>query len=359
MDLKIYDDQLNYLGIIDSYSSCIITRKYKGVENLQMTIPLTFYTFKLLKKHYWIYAGKRRIFEILHREIDASKPRQLKITALGGGSLLNRRIILATVDGTYKAETLTCALVSSCLEPGVAADERAIGFLKVNEANLNGSMLTCPSRFTKLGDGVSDILGHDEFGYYFDFEFINDVPKLAFNIYKGTDRSISNTEDIPPAIFALKYDNVISQKYTESETDCKTVVYVGGQDEGIDRTIVTVGEKEGVERFETFADARDSNDNDTLIARGKTEQQFETKTFDAQINPNANLIYEQDYFLGDKISVQDEELDLTLDTRITEIKETYQSGQADTLELTFGESYPTFLSTIKAQRKQIEHLNIV
>lgn len=359
MDLKIYDRQLNYLGVIDNFSSCIITRKYKGIENLQMTIPLTLDTFELLQKHYWIYAGEKRVFEILHREIDADSPRQLKITALGGGTLLNRRILLATVDGTYKAEALSCALVSSCLEPGSAAAERSVEFFKVNNADLNGTMLACPARFTKLSDAVSDLLGHDEFGYYFDFEFTDDLPKLAFNIYAGIDRSISNTDDIPPAIFALKYDNIISQKYTESETDCKTVVYVGGQGEGLDRTIVTVGDKMGVERFEAFADARDTDDSDTLVARGNTEQQFETRTFDAQINPNANLIYEKDYYLGDKVTVQDEELDLTLDTRITEVKEVYQAGQADTLELTFGDSYPTFLSTIKAQRKQIEHLNIV
>lgn len=75
---------------------------------------------------------------------------------------------------------------------------------------------------------------------------------------------------------------------------------------------------------------------------GKTEH----VAFSSFINTHANLRYKRDFDLGDRVTCINQRWKIRVDTRITEICESYESGKAD-LEITFGESLPTISAALK------------
>ena len=85
-----------------------------------------------------------------------------------------------------------------------------------------------------------------------------------------------------------------------------------------------------------------------LETRGKEKlaEYYDSKTFDSIINSNSNLIYKQDYDLGDVVTFFDKKWGITMDTRITEISETYNE-QGMNINITFGNDVPTLIDIIK------------
>ena len=92
----------------------------------------------------------------------------------------------------------------------------------------------------------------------------------------------------------------------------------------------------------------DSQYNDTLRQRGieKLKEATDTETFEATINTNGNNVYKTDYDLGDKVTILDKKIGVILNTMITKIEETYESGKV-TITPTFGNKIPSLLDKIR------------
>ena len=129
----------------------------------------------------------------------------------------------------------------------------------------------------------------------------------------------------------------------------------------------------GLDRLELFVDARDVSDTEQeevtddegntttvdveipwseyeplLLQRGneKLSEWTKIETFEGTINTNANNVYKVDYDLGDIVTIYDKDLRIKLDTRITEIEETYEKGKVEIVP-TFGNNIPTLLTKLK------------
>lgn len=351
--LRVYDSSLNFVGEIDNYSSCIITRKYRGVEELTMTTPLT--EWSALSNHNWIYAGPKRIFEILHVEVDQENPRNVIVKAYGGGLTLSKRITYPPAESAYDTVTgspdavVKHYITNNIITPTNAA--RTIPLISLAAAQA-GTDISDQTRYKNLYDEVVRVLSITDVGFFFDVV----SGSIVFDTYSGTDRTITNGVN-SPAIFSIDYDNLKSSRYISSVVNSINHATVGGQGEGELRTIVEVGTKTGYQRFEAFVDARDTTDNAELTNRGTAEIVDGTLSYEAEANTESNLIYQTDYDLGDLVSVIDKTLGISLDTRITEIQEVKQAGQAEIISLTFGNSLPTILTPINNQRRKIAGLS--
>ena len=172
--------------------------------------------------------------------------------------------------------------------------------------------------------------------------------KFVFDVFEGRDLTASQNM-LPPAIFSVDYDNISSQKLIESIMAYKNTGYVGGQGEGVDRAIQVVGENvRGLERYEVFIDARDIEDSRNLSERGlqKLEELKEVMTFDNEILTQSNLVYEEDYNLGDLVTAINSKWKVVLDSRITEVTEIYEVG-GYRINAVFGNNVPTLVERIK------------
>lgn len=71
---------------------------------------------------------------------------------------------------------------------------------------------------------------------------------------------------------------------------------------------------------------------------------------EADVVTNGNLRYQQDFDLGDKITVLVNELDFKLETRIECVEEVYEESGLE-VRLTFGNKIPTLVDKIKRKGK--------
>ncbi len=72
------------------------------------------------------------------------------------------------------------------------------------------------------------------------------------------------------------------------------------------------------------------------------------QSFDASVNPHGNLTYGTDFDLGQTVKVVSKKWGVTLDTRITEIEESYD-GTGQSLDITFGKGVLTLAQKLKQE----------
>lgn len=188
-----------------------------------------------------------------------------------------------------------------------------------------------------------------------------------FKILEGRNLSV-NQSLLPPAIFSPEFNTLGQLSYTESELNYRNFAVVAGQGEGVERRIITVGESSGFERYELFVDARDVSEEtereegvdpvprppheivEDLTNRGNQKlAEYEQEIYlEGQALTKSRLVYGVDYDLGDIVTLQNREWGVTLDARITEVKEIYEPGNTR-VELTFGNNRPTLISKIKQE----------
>ncbi|NFE84103.1 hypothetical protein FDB42_12590 [Clostridium botulinum] len=366
MELKIFNRDLNLVGIIDSFSSLIWNRKYNSLGDFQLNILFTSENNSILKIDNIIYKDNGECGFITSKEIKIDDDGTENIEVKGKFILgyLERRIIWgqeeinsSVVDASYMLVHNNCI---NCSEP------RKIPNLMLGEKNNIEIPLVKQVSYNNLLDTVCLISQTHELGLKVDFDIIEN--KLIFKIYEGIDRSI-NQSKVAPVIFSRDFENVLNQNYVESNNNYKNVALVAGAGEGIERKTLAIGDKSGLDRYELFVDARDICDkryvsddegiskdepipeneySNLLESRGneKLTQYYKIKSFDSTINTNSNVVYKEDYDLGDIVTFFDKKWELTIDTRITEISEVYDI-EGLTINITFGNNIPTLMDIIK------------
>lgn len=195
---------------------------------------------------------------------------------------------------------------------------------------------------------------------------MNHVDK-KYDVYtwQGEDRSTLQNVN-PKVIFSKEYDNIIKQQYVRSRTDLKTTVYVAGEGEGIDRTVITVDDNtSGFNRRELYVDARDiqstyQDDNYNEIALTPTEYQSllikrgnEKKaeykvieTFESEVDMYSQFTFGEDYSLGDNVSVRNDEIGKVLHARVIQANIT-SNRRGIELNVNFGDNVPSLYEKIK------------
>lgn len=365
MELKIFDRDLNLIGILDSFSSLIWNRKYNSVGDFQLNILFTQELNELLKIDNIIYKDNGEGGYIVSKEIKVEDDGTESIEVKGKFILgyLERRIILGSEDLNSNIIDAVYTLINNnCIECSI---ERIIPNLILGEKLDTDISLSKQISYGNLLDAVKEILQPHEIGLKIDFNIKK--KKLILKLYKGINRSI-NQKVIAPVIFSRSFENVLSQNYLESISSYKNVALVAGAGEGEKRKTLLIGEASGLDRHEIYIDARDIQDTKTIEKNGESIEQeipqqeymnlletrgkeklaeyYDSKTFDSIINSNSNLIYKQDYDLGDVVTFFDKKWGITMDTRITEISETYNE-QGMNINITFGNDVPTLIDIIK------------
>lgn len=361
MELKIFNRDLNLVGIIDSFSSLIWNRKYNSIGEFQLDILFTEENNSLLKLENIIYKDNGEAGFITCKEIKIDDNGEEKIEVKGKFIIgyLERRIIWGCEDiNSNVVDASHQLIINNCID---CIDKRKIPNLSIEENKQINIPLTRQVSYDNLFDTLSTIVQTHELGLKVDFDIF--AKKLIFKIYKGIDRSISQ-KVTAPIIFSREFENVLNQNYLESNSTHKNVALIAGAGEGENRKITTIGDENGLDRYELFVDARDITDNrysdgenesipndeyrELLITRGteKLAEQYKIKTFDSTININSNLIYKQDYDLGDVVTFFDKKWGFIIDTRITEISEVYDI-EGLTINITFGNNVPTLIDILK------------
>ncbi len=343
MVINIIDRDFNFLGQIDEYESFILSKKWHSMGNFELHLNINNTHAEYLQKENIIFTDEKKAYVILYREID-STTNKLVIKGLELKSYLARWLVFppsgyANYRVNSNVETIMKEYVTATLT------RKGITNIIVAENQNRGITTVYQSRYKNLAEELEKLSLASNLSW--DITLDLDNKRFIFDVIEGRDVTV-NQDLLPPAIFSIEYDNIAEQQLIDSKLDYRNTAIVAGQGEGVDRAISIVGDSEGLDSFETFVDARDiENDND-LSSRGeqKLSETQEILTFDSRVLTDKNLAYEEDFKLGDIVTIQNSGWNITTDRRITEITEIYEST-GFRLDVAFGESLPTIIDLVK------------
>lgn len=354
--LKIED--FSFSGEIDNYESLVIIPRYRGISELRMTMNLNKNHALDLQKGRIIFVqgepDKNFQIQFLNRTI-ANNTVTINIIAYGFTKKPKQRVTVPPAGQTHESYTsqtveyIVKQYIDSHMINPVDTD-RTIPYFSVAPNQSRGSIISDKTRFKNLYEELVRLLTLDNLGMKTTLDFDNN--KVEFDVYEGSDRTQGNTEGNPPIVFSLSYDNLETGQFVESIASNQTFAYVGGEGEGLARNIQTYGTDTGDDRFEFFQDARDTNDNNELINRGKSAIIDTTINLSATINPLGPKVYDEDYFVGDLVTIVVPIFGVELNARITEAQESYE-GNKFSLRLTFGDKEISFLNNILTNKTNI------
>jgi len=341
--LNIIDRDFNFLGQIDNYESFIMTKKWYSVGSFELHLHEdNNFADKLIKENI-IFTNEKKAYVILHRELNSTDGK-LVVKGLELKSYLGRWLVFPPAGQAYfrvnsNVETIIKEYVAATLQ------RKGITNIVVAPNQNRGVTTTYQSRYKNLADELEKLSLASGLGWDITLDIEN--KRFVFDVYEGQDRT-ANQDILPPAIFSIEYDNVAEQTLIDSRMNYANVAVVAGQGEGVDRAITIVGDAEGLDSFELFVDARDIENEEDLPVRGgqKLAEVQEVFTFDSRVSTDKNLIYEEDFELGDIVTIQNKKWNVTTDRRITEVTEIYEKDGFK-LDVTFGESIPTIKDMIK------------
>lgn len=368
MELYVYDRDMNLLGVVDTITSLIWTRKYQACGDFKLLVPFTPKLKELLQEHRIVMKkGSHEAAEILYIHIFRNTEGKEEME-IQGRLLLNwlgKRSLIAQIATTadtaqnllyrHVRENITAPKDAARRIPGVEILERAAfgdPALEYQSEEYAGVLLSAEALAKVGGVGI---------------RMVTDVrqKKHSFDVYKGRDLTADQTVN-PPCIFSLEFDNVLEEDFTQSTENLKNMAYVIGATKtttvgqvltGLDRNELVVMASDITKTFTnekgvavTLTDAQLLA---ALVQRGNTEleQYAKALSFASKVNTRANLQYGQDYDLGDRVTCMNKRWGVKLSATISEAQETYQQNQTE-VEITFGESVPTLFQKIRQTAKQ-------
>jgi len=363
---------MEMLGVIENIESLIWTRKYWECGEFKLLVPFNEVHNRLLKENNIILKhGDEEAAEIKYAGISKNLEGYEVIEVQGKflSYWINKRVIATPiVNAAATAQQLIRRMVNeNCITTAAA---RVIPNLSLaNDAAIGGSNLTYNSEpYANVYESVVELAQGSKIG----FRMITDraTGLHTFSVYKGQDYTDGNSAGNPPCIFAQEYDNVLEQEFSTSTENFRNVAYVTGEirDDDTCELVVINGGSSGLERNELYVSASDikqtyTDENDqeitltnaqyrkALTDRGndKLGQHAISQAFSSEINVGANLVYRQDFDIGDRVTCVNKTWNVRIDARITEVSEIYElKGEA--LEITFGESIPSLYKQIKQMK---------
>lgn len=322
----------------------MLTKSFSGIGSFELHLhENTTHADKLVKENI-IFTTPNKAYVILYREVNSINEK-LVVKGLEIKSYLARWLVFPPEGQAYfrvnaNAETIMKEYVQATL------DRKSITSIVVAPNQNRGIKTVYQSRYKNLADELEKLSLTCGLGWDITLDIEN--KRFVFDVFEGQDRT-AEQDMLPPAIFSLEYDNIAEQTLIDSRMNFANTAIVAGQGEGENRAIEIVGDyNNGLDSFELFVDARDIENDTDLPERGEQRlaEVQEILSFDSEVLIDRNLRYEEDFALGDLVTVQNVKWNITTNRRIAEVTEIYE-GAGFRLEVSFGQGLPTIKEVIK------------
>ena len=352
--LHIRNSDREIIGYLDGFTSVIWHAVYYGVGDFEIYTRLTPEILDILQIGNYVTRETRDdvgIIEAINISYDASDGYMITATGRFAKSLLDRRLIyslsgytITPVTSYGNVEAAARALVKSSI---ISATDTArnVSFIELGDlAGLSATIIDDDGDAAYKQTSYGNLLDYTdnllkEYGYSAKIVLNLETLNLQYVVFEGTDRTIGTAE---PLIFSQEFDNLLSSDYTDDVTNLKNTAFCGGEGEGTDRkfVLVTSGDT-GLNRREIFVDGSSQSQTytdesgeqqsytdaeylgmlKTAASAGLTEY-VETISLDGDVDlTTGTLIFGVDYDVGDVVTVEECNLGVYINTRITEITE--------------------------------------
>lgn len=348
--VEIRDTNRVFIGIIDTAISIIWHSVYYGVGDFEIYAQATEKHLALLAQDYFVTRPDNNevgIIENIHITRTAQDGDVIVASGRFAKSILDRRIIYNYSNNennpfilSGKVEENVRNLVNKNAIACPFDSKRDIAILSLgNLADIPTVITDESGKATQIQVSCKNLMNYTDellkqYGLSARVTLNDDSKMLEYGVFEGTDRSAE-------VIFSQDFDNLIQSDYEHDTSTERNIAFVGGEGEGIARFFSLVGDKQGIERREIFVDASDINKDyldEQNIEKQYTDEEYK-KMLDAEgkqsISVNTaidiftgsinatfgNWILNEDYFLGDIVTLQDNRLGKYAAVRITEVTE--------------------------------------
>lgn len=358
MDLMIFDKDIDFLGILEKQFSFRKIRRYSECGEFEIHVNFDMEVMELLCKDNIVWQSgdiEAGIIDYRNIKLDEEGKEILVVKGKFVTGLLDRRIIWETeVLNSTNEKAIRQIVNNQAINPTIL--DRKIPLLELGILNnLTGTIKTRVT-YQNVLEQIEKIAIKSGLGIRTRIDI--NTKKFLFEVYKGINRTDT-------VVFSKDAENILRQEYIDSLDNYKNVGIVAGAGEGIDRQKVYIGSGIGLDRFETYIDARDLSNKKTvndveidipvseyigmLENRGniKLSEMTKVKTFESEIDLNADLKYKVDYDLGDIVKCVNQKWNISIDRRITAIEEVYEESGMK-VNIIFGNKIPNIIDKIKA-----------
>lgn len=364
IDIFVLDKNLKKICIIDKYESLIWANRYDTIGDCEIKIVASIDNLKMFQEGMYLARDDDDMVcrvEKIQLNTDIENGNYLIITGIDIKKITSQRIVWKQTNFNGFAEDYIRRLVTdNIINPNIKS--RKIDNFVLDSKNNFTETINEQVTYDNLNKKIEETIKKYNWGY----KVYIDDKKFKFKIYKGEDKSAT-------VIFSNNYENLSSTDYTEDKTNVANVVLTAGEGEGVNRITNITGNGLGIDRYELYVDARDisknidyddlvtaypngneitrndiiyyqvdgtdiaiitrENDNvgvkltdniyDIALKSKGLEQMAEhkpSKSFIGSVEPNLTFKYNEDYFLGDIVTVENE-YGISVEARIVEVIE--------------------------------------
>lgn len=336
MDFNVHDSNGVLVGIVESPTSAIWTRRYQAPGDFELYFPASVEALALIADDCYITRDdKPEVMIVEHVGLITSEEDgdYILISGRGAESVLGRRIVLHQTRLSGRVDAAVYRLIAeNAVSPADAARSLPIRMLTTL---LLASNISAQYTGTNLLEAVREICKAYGIGFRAvvdNYSVITPIIELVI----GKDRSEGQTVN-SPVVFSPEYENLLSSSYVLDTSNYKNVAIVAGEGEGTARKRAVYGSASGMSRRELYVDARDMSTNDgeisdadytaQMLARGaeKLAEHSITESFDGEIDAGNTYILDEDYTVGDIVTVINK-YGISKNARITAIMESWDES---------------------------------
>lgn len=268
-DIYVLNQDFQIIDIIDEYVSTIWRPSYSDVGDFEIYLGASQKAVDLLQENRYVVRSmditvdngivtykKVMIIKNIQLVTDVENGDYLTVTGRELKYLLHQRIIWAQMNLLGTAEKAIRDIVDyNAINP--TNEKRVIPNLILAES----LGLTDKIDRQITGDYVDKAIVEICQTYNYGWEIYISNNQLIFRVYTGTDRSYGQNV-VPYIVFSEDFENLYNTEYQKNTEEFANTTLIGGEGEGMERFYTTLGDEyTGLNRFETFTDARDLSQN--------------------------------------------------------------------------------------------------
>lgn len=354
--LEIRNSSRALIGIIDTAQSIIWKEEYYGVGDFEIYVQASQEILSIIDVGNYVTRPDNRnvgIIESVNIDMSISGGQMATISGRFAKSILARRLIYNLSGNTVypvvssgNVESAVRALVNKNI---ISATDSArnVSFFKLGAlAGITKKIVDDDGKETQVQTSYENLQTYTdgllrEYGLGAYVALDRSTLNLLYNVYEGKDRSAGNASGNIPLVFSQEFDNLLSAAYSVDETAYKNAALIGGEGEGTERFYSLVSYGSGINRRELFIDGSSQSktykdDSDTehtysdteynalLISKARQElsDTIIVENFSGEIDiANSGLTLNEDFSIGDIVTIQDNQLAKYINVRIIKITE--------------------------------------
>ncbi len=255
----------------------------------------------------------------------------LKLSGKSLDTLLKHRVMDEVDSFTGTVEDIA----RQAVQKYAIASDRSVSLLRLGtRKGYTDTAVATNERGAELYEWLRELLKPYEMSFRIHYNFEDNA--LDFEVYRGLDRTQEQTANTW-AIFSTSYENLSQFKYARNRSDYRNYAIVM-TDDGTKR--VTVDKTGGAPRRELFVSADDELDTAAMTQLGESAlaEYAMIETVSGEVQGGANMIYGENYALGDLCNIEDTHLGVSAAARLTQMTTVVEKGVTRRVP-SFGEQY--------------------